>query len=244
MEETMISEKIRIILVDTQDGANIGSVCRAMKTMGLSQLVLVTDRIYDENRVRTLALHAADLWENRKEFTNLSEALEGSSLTVAATRRKGKFRKTSASSPEQLVKMISDMGDGTVSIVFGRESDGLTDEEVNKCNMVVTIPTSDAFPSLNLAQSVQIICYCLYTGLKPYGGGKAVVTSQRIEESASNMIQAIEKTGYFKTNDEKVLTDLFLRDIIARSTPTEAELQRIEKIFTKLSRIKVHKELQ
>ena len=60
------SERIEIVLVETQDGANIGSVCRAMKTMGLVNLTIVGDREYDENRVRTLALHASDLWENAK----------------------------------------------------------------------------------------------------------------------------------------------------------------------------------
>ena len=64
-------ERIRIVLVDTQDGANIGSVCRAMKTMGITDLAIVSDREYDEDRVRTLALHAADVWENAKRFHTL-----------------------------------------------------------------------------------------------------------------------------------------------------------------------------
>ena len=76
-------DRIEIILCDTQDGANIGSVCRAMKTMGLTRLTLVTDRIYDDERVRTLALHAYDLYENRREFTDLREALKDSVLSVA-----------------------------------------------------------------------------------------------------------------------------------------------------------------
>ena len=79
--------RIEIILCDTQDGANIGSVCRAIKTMGLTHLTLVTDRIYDEDRIRTLALHAYDLYEERKEFQTLHEAIKDSVLSVAATRR-------------------------------------------------------------------------------------------------------------------------------------------------------------
>ena len=61
------ADRIEIVLVETQDGANIGSVCRAMKTMGLTRLTIVGDRVYDENRVRTLALHASDLWETQEE---------------------------------------------------------------------------------------------------------------------------------------------------------------------------------
>ncbi|MBR0520894.1 MAG: RNA methyltransferase, partial [Spirochaetales bacterium] len=144
-------DRIEIILCDTQDGANIGSVCRAMKTMGLTHLTLVTDRIYDDERVRTLALHAYDLYENRQEFTDLRDALKDSVLSVAATRRTGKGRKTSRVSPEQLAEHISAMGDGKVSVVFGCESNGLSDDQVRACSMVVTIPTSDKFPSLNLS---------------------------------------------------------------------------------------------
>ena len=83
-------DRIEIVLCDTQDGANIGSVCRAMKTMGLTHLTLVTDRIYDEERIRTLALHAYDLYENRREFADLKDAVSDSILSVAATRRLGK----------------------------------------------------------------------------------------------------------------------------------------------------------
>ena len=71
MEKQKYLDRINIVLVDTQDGANIGSVCRAMKTMGITHLTLVTERNYDENRVRTLALHASDLWENAVFCTSL-----------------------------------------------------------------------------------------------------------------------------------------------------------------------------
>ncbi|MBO4388150.1 MAG: RNA methyltransferase [Spirochaetales bacterium] len=240
MNEELPARRIRIVLVDTQDGANIGSVCRAMKTMGLTQLVLVTGREYSEDRVRTLALHASDLWENRVEFPTLQEALKDSILSVASTRRKGKFRKAAALSPKQLTQKVSDLGEGTVSIVFGRESDGLTDEEVNLCDAVVTIPTSDLFPSLNLAQAVQIICYELYTGLRQWPSGMVVASREKQEQAVGRIIEEIAQTGYFKTDDERRLTTVFIRDMIARSGPADSELARIEKVFSKLSRIRVH----
>lgn len=99
MDSTRGNDRIEIVLVDTQDGANIGSVCRAMKTMGLTRLTIVGGRTYDEDRVRTLALHAADIWENAKRCSTLEEALSSSIFTVGATRRRGKFRKMSSYSP-------------------------------------------------------------------------------------------------------------------------------------------------
>src|SRR5690554_4174681 len=94
--------RIQIVLVEPQDGANIGSVCRAMKTMGITNLVIVGEREYNENRVRTMALHARDVWEKAVRYPTLQEALERSVLTVAMTRRRGKFRKAAAYSPRQL----------------------------------------------------------------------------------------------------------------------------------------------
>ena len=242
MDNSSNLDRIEVILCDTQDGANIGSVCRAMKTMGLTHLTLVTDRIYDDDRVRTLALHAYDLYENRKEFTDLKDAISDSILSVAATRRVGKGRKTSRVNPEQLAQHISGLGEGKVSIVFGCESNGLSDEQVRACSMVVTIPTSDKFPSLNLSQAVQIICYSLFQGLSPYKGQTNVVASDRIDSATSSCISNLEAIGYFKNNDEKDFTREFLSSIMQRAGMTEGEVQRMEKIFSKTHSIALHKE--
>lgn len=235
-------DRIHIVLVDTQDGANIGSVCRAMKTMGLTHLDLVTERSYDENRVRTLALHASDLYENATRYTSLEEALKNSVYTVASTRRRGKFRKLSALSPEQLSAKLNDMNDGIISIVFGRESDGLRDDEVQLCSSVVTIPTSEKFPSLNLSQAVQIVCYALFQGAQEYTPGMTAVTKERIGQATEVCIKALSDIEYFKWDDEKRWTEQLLEDTIERATLSESELQRIEKLFTKIAKIKIYKD--
>lgn len=230
-------DRIEIILVDTQDGANIGSACRAMKTMGLTHLTLVTKSEYDENRVHTLALHAFDLWENRKQFSSLQEAIQDSVLSVAATRRHGKSRKLSCVTPEELAQHINTTGKGKISIVFGCEANGLSDEQVKMCNMVVTIPTSPKFPSLNLAQAVQIICYALFQNLKKYPSGGNIVSVERVNSAADKCIKAFDEMGYFKVDDERDFTRQFLCDQFARASMTESEIQRFEKIFTKTSKI-------
>lgn len=242
MERNSNLDRIEVVLVDTQDGANIGSACRAMKTMGLSHLTLVTSDTYDENRVKTLALHAFDLYENRREFRTLPEALEGCILSVAATRRHGKTRKTSCVTPSELARHINNLPDGRVCIVFGCESSGLTDEEVHACSMVVTIPTSDAFPSLNLSQAVQIICYELFLKLKKYPSGGNMVDRERVIRASDNCIGSLEAIGYFKSPDERTYTGEFLRDQFSRAALTESEVQRFEKIFEKTSKIIIHKE--
>ena len=236
--------QIEIILCDTQDGANIGSVCRAMKTMGLTNLTLVTDRIYDDDRVKTLALHAYDLYENRKEFQDLGDAVADSVLSVAATRRVGKGRKTSRVSPEELAQRIADTNspEGKVSIVFGCESNGLSDEQVKQCSMVVTIPTSDAFPSLNLSQAVQIIAYTLFRKLNKHAQAEGcnIVSTSRVAKAVDTCKASLEELGYFKNDEERAFTSEFLSDIFTRAALTEGEVQRLEKIFTKTSKIATH----
>ncbi len=237
-------DRIHIVLVDTQDGANIGSVCRAMKTMGLTHLDLVTNRSYDENRVRTLALHASDLYENAIIYPTLQQALQNSVYTVASTRRRGKFRKLSALSPEQLSEKVSQINDGIISIVFGRESDGLRDDEVQQCSTVVTIPTSEKFPSLNLSQAVQIVCYALFNGAQEYTQGMTAVNKERIAEATAKCIKALTDIEYFKWDDEKRWTEQLLLDTIERATLSESELQRVEKLFTKIAKIKIYKDTE
>ena len=241
MEESYLN-RIEIILVDTQDGANIGSVCRAMKTMGLTHLTLVTDRRYDEDRVSTLALHAKDIYLNRKEFKSLEEAIKDSSLTIGATRRRGKLRKMSAYSPSQLAEKLSSYPDGKVSIVFGREADGLRDDEVNMLSAIVTIPTSPLFPSLNLSQAVQIIAYELFLASKPYKDGLVAVNHERIGKAGCEMVEHLDAISYFKWDEEKKWTRQLLEDIVERAGLSESELQRFEKILRKVEKIKIYRD--
>ena len=241
MEAESYLKRIRIVLVDTQDGANIGSVCRAMKTMGIEDLAIVGDRVYDEDGVRTLALHAADVWEGAERFSTLPEALSDSIFTVGATRRRGKFRKLSAYSPEQLSEKISSLPEGRISIVFGRESDGLRDDEVAACSSIVTIPTSDAFPSLNLSQAVQIICYVIFRGALVYRQGMVPVTHEAAREAADGMTGHLAAMGYFKMADEEKWTNQLLKDIIERAALSGEELRRFAKIFRKAELIALHR---
>ena len=241
MKEKQNLDRIQVVLVDTQDGANIGSVCRAMKTMGIKRLALVTDRTYDEVRIRQLALKAIDIYENAKYFDSLEDALSTSIYSVGATRRRGKYRKADCLNPEQLADKISTLGEGLVSIVFGREKSGLTDKEVNACSQIVTIPTSEDFPSLNLSQAVQIITYSLYNRLKPYPVEYTPITKKRLDEGVSKSVDSLDNIGYFKQQYEKYWTTILLRDVFERSLLSESEMQRIEKLFDKMSKIAKYK---
>lgn len=235
-------DNIIIVLVEPQDSGNIGSVCRAMKTMGITELRIVSKTEYDENRIKTLALHAFNIWENRKTFNELKDALSDCNLTVGTSRRHGKFRKTRFFTPKELASELEKKYCRKTAIVFGCESSGLTDEQLRECQCLVSIPTSDFFPSLNLSHAVQIICYELYQTLKKYPDTEKTVTIKRAEEVSNICLDALDGINYFKVSSERNFTGDFLRDIIGRAGLTEGEVQRFQKIFTKTSAILNHKQ--
>ncbi len=237
-------DSIEIILVEPHEEGNIGSVCRAMKTMGLHSLTIIKEHEYNIDRIKTLSVHAFDIWEKREERKSLEEALLSSSFSVAATRRKGKLRKLSTYSPEDLAKKAGEVAPSRISIVFGREADGLRDDEVNLCSSVVTIPTSEEFPSLNLAQAVQIIAYELYKNALPYKTDRVSVDKERIKKAVEDISSYLSGIGYYKWGEEEKWTRILLSDFIERASLTEGELKRFEKIFSKREKIEKYKDIE
>ena len=157
---------IRLVLVRPSDSRNVGAACRAAKTMGIGQLVLVAGDRIDPADARITAVHAADLIDRATHSASVAEAIDGCSLAAAVTRRSGKRRKYRVWTPEQLGRHAAgtegDAGHATLAVVFGNEKDGLTDEEVAPCHVAVAIPSAPEFPSLNLSHAVQIVAYELY----------------------------------------------------------------------------------
>lgn len=225
-------DQIQIVLVETQDAANVGAVCRAMKTMGITRLAIVGDVDYDRDRLNTLAIHASDIYDQHNRYQKLPEALASSVLSIGATRRRGKFRKYFSLLPDEMADKISQIDKGLISIVFGREADGLTDEELACCNMAVHIPTSPDFPSLNLSQAVQIITYTLRKELKP-AAKYTPVNATRLKEVTQTITKTFESMNFYKS-DEKEEVERFFRDILSRSTLSQNESKRIEKMFQKM----------
>lgn len=231
---------IQIVLVETQDAANIGAVCRAMKTMGISRLAIVSETDYDIDRIKTLSLHAYDLYENHRRFSDLATALEDSILTAGSTRRRGKFRKYFSMFPEEFATKVQESeAEGLISIVFGREADGLTDKELSCCDLAINIPSSPAFPSLNLSQAVQVITYTLHRTLVPRTG-YLPIDRERLDTVTHTIADSFKKIDFYKQNEQETVR-LFFRDILGRSALSEIEAERIEMMFRKMAALKLHK---
>ena len=232
-------DNIQIVLVEPHSSDNIGSVCRAMKTMGITKLSIVGEKIYDKARINNLSVHAFDIYERSLRYKNLKSAVKHSVLTAGATRRSGKKRKFFSVYPEELADRIRNIGEGQISIVFGRESSGLTVEELAECDIAVNIPSSPDFPSLNLAQAVQVITYSIYRS-DYFGKGYKPVNSVRMEQVIETVADSLEKINFFKINERGEL-EQFFSDLFMRSGVSQSESLRIEKTFRKIAGIKMNK---
>lgn len=235
-------QRFQVVLVEPQTSGNVGSVCRAMKTMGFSRLVIVgrTAEYFNLDQVKTFALHAKDVFARAAFVQTLPEAVAGSIVVAGITRRRGKYRKYFSLLPEQLAGYIADMGAGTVSLVFGRESDGLTDEELTHCNVAVRIPSSESFPSLNLSHAVQVLTYTLSREYRPSMQAFQAVDQQRLLEMSRVVTDSFDEIGFFKQN-EKEEVGRFFRDIFSRSGLSESETARLIKMFRKMTKLKIHR---
>lgn len=153
---------ISIVLVEPQSPGNVGMVCRAMKNMGLRDLRLVNPCPIDHPEAHKFAVSARDVLDGAVMYTTLTEALADTALSVATTRRHGKYRQEIHAPGEVVALLRAGIPENRAALVFGREDSGLTTDEVALCRYQATIPTSDEYGSLNLAQAVLIFCYELF----------------------------------------------------------------------------------
>lgn len=155
--------QVRIVLVNTSDCRNIGSAARAMKTMGLSQLVLVDPIELPNGQAQALAAGATDILANAKVVSTLSEAIADCGLVVGTSARSRTLPWPMLEPRGCGEKMVAEANEYPVALVFGRESSGLTNDELQLCHFHVQIPANPEYSSLNLAMAVQTLSYEIRT---------------------------------------------------------------------------------
>ncbi|MFC7521541.1 RNA methyltransferase [Xanthomonas populi] len=155
-----VSQRIRFVLVGTQHPGNIGAAARAMKTMGISRLVLVApERALDEDAYRRSA-GAEDVLGDAPIFATLAEAVADCTLVIGCTARARRVALEELLPDAGARRALAKAGEpAEVAIVFGRERTGLTNDELQLCHAAVHIPSDPAFSSLNLAAAVQVLAY-------------------------------------------------------------------------------------
>ena len=151
--------RVRIVLVRPRDAMNVGAAARAMKNMGMLQLTLVKPAVRAVATAATVAVHARDIVARARTVETVAEAVGDCHLVVGTTCRGGLYR-AAAETAESLAPVLARCArDGRVALLFGPEDHGLTNEDLKHCQRLMTVDTSAAYPSLNLAQAVLLCCY-------------------------------------------------------------------------------------
>lgn len=147
------------MLVETSHPGNIGAAARAMKTMGLSRLVLVNARQFPDAIATARAAGADDILEAAQQFDSLEEALAGC-VFVAGTSARLRSIPWPLQDPREGGRALAEAAlEGDVAIVFGRERNGLSNAEMDRCQRLINIPSNPDYSSLNLGSAVQVLSY-------------------------------------------------------------------------------------
>jgi tRNA/rRNA methyltransferase len=175
---------ISIVLLRPRYPENIGAAARAMRNMGISQLVVVEPQNCDLTKICKLATHEAlDVVEQMKVCETLDSALTESNFVAGTTARLGGQRKVVGSPAKLAQKLIPLSAQNQIAVLFGPEDRGLTNVDIRSCDILVNIPTAE-FSSLNLAQAVMIICYELFCASRDKPGEFAPRLANRHELDA------------------------------------------------------------
>jgi tRNA/rRNA methyltransferase len=231
-----LNRDIAIVLVEPQSPGNIGMVCRAMKNMGFTQLRIVNgcDRFHPESL--KFAVAARDLLESANLFPDLASALADCTLTVGTTRRHGKYRQEILPPQEVACRLREQVApDCLAAIVFGREDNGLTTEELSLCRWHATIPTSAEYGSLNLAQSVLLFCYEMQkiADCPSETRKQELAVSSEMETFFDHLHLSMKKIGFLnEQNPEHIMRSL--RRIFFRASLDSREVTVLRGMLTQI----------
>jgi tRNA/rRNA methyltransferase len=228
-----------VVLVETQLGENIGAAARAMANFGFSQLRLVNPRQgWPNDKARMMATGAGRVVDAAALYPNLAEAIADCSFVLATTARAHDQAKPVVGPTEAAGLMAPRIAAGeNVAILFGRERNGLENDEVALADAILTLPVNPAFASLNLAQAVVIIAYEWFKladgGKLPFGkpNKSAPAPKQQLLAFFEAIERELEKVEFFRPPDKRETMQINLRNIFTRMQPTQQDIQTLHGVI-------------
>ncbi|HET7678977.1 MAG TPA: TrmJ/YjtD family RNA methyltransferase [Xanthobacteraceae bacterium] len=231
-----------VILVEPQLGENIGAAARAMGNFGLKRLRLVKPRQEWPNpKALVMAAGADAVLASAQLFDSVEAAIADCTMVLAATARAHDQAKPVVGAEEAARVMAEDVGRGEqVAILFGRERNGLENDEVALADRIITLPVNPAFASLNLAQAVVIIGYEYFKqvtgGALPFEMPKKSPQAgkQQLAAFFATLERELEKVEFFRPPEKRATMTINLRNIFNRMTPTQQDVQTLHGVITAL----------
>ena len=220
---------VRVVLVGTLYGGNVGSVCRAMANCGVRDLRLVApDPGLSWDEAGRMAVHADDVLAARRVHATLAEAVSDCAAVVGTSRRGGLYRRHFADSREVAPELVATAAaGGPVALVFGREDKGLLNEELLLCTHVVQIPASPDYPSYNLAQAVLLLCHEVFRAAAGPARNRELESSPLASADLRARLLAklrahLLRVGFMREENADHMMEGFGR-VFARGVRTEAD---------------------
>jgi len=236
-----ILHNFRVVLCQTSHPGNIGSAARAMKTMGLSQLYLVRPDKFPDAHATALSTGAADLLENAVVTETLAEALSGCAFAIGMSARKRYLSHELVNVRTAATQAITIAAKQPVALVFGTEMSGLSNAELDHCQLVAMIQANPEYSSLNLAAAVQIMCYELrmaaldQSNLQDDSLSPNVMpeyaTIDNLEAFYAHLEETLLHIGYLNPSHPKKLMER-MRRIYARAALEKEEVNLLRGVLT------------
>jgi tRNA (cytidine32/uridine32-2'-O)-methyltransferase len=223
---------LRIVLVHPQHPGNIGAAARAMKTMGFSDLTLVAPRQFPHSNADAMASGAADLLASARVVRTLAEAVADCTRVVATSSRTRSLSLPVFEPREWAARWASGSLGRQVALLFGPERVGLTNEILESCQEIVSIPVDAAYASLNLAQAVQVLCYELRLTHAPPRPAEAhePVEQAELELFFAHLEEVLIALAFLDPDNPRLLMRR-LRRLFARATPDFNEINILRGIL-------------
>lgn len=235
---------IRIVLVQTYHPGNIGAAARAMKTMGLTDLVLVSPRQFPDQEATRLAAGAEDLIESARVVASLEEAVTDCVRVVGASARLRSLPLPHYDEPDAMAReLVEHAAHDPVALVFGRERSGLTNDEIRLCSHQVSIPANPAYGILNLAQAVQVLAYETYKAWRqrPESGYRPALphearppSREQLAHFHDHLARVMHHSGFLTQPHAR--TEEQLQALFARAQPSRRELSLLRGLLASLER--------
>lgn len=239
-------ERLRVVLVETTQPGNIGSSARAMKTMGLSRLMLVRPRSFPHPEAVALAAGSDDLLDSAQVVDDLDTAIGACHFVIGASARRRGVSLPELSPRQAAAMLLEKAGAGEVALVFGTERTGLSNEELQRCHACVRIPANPDYSSLNLSQAVQVLAYELRVAAEAAGevaaAGPDPAPRERTASSAEmegffrHLDEALRAIDFHKGKDGTTITQR-LRRLFLRADLSEREVAILHGILTDAERM-------
>ena len=236
----MSLENIRIVLVEPSHPGNIGATARAMKTMGIGHLALVRPQRFPDPQAEWRAASAGDVIDRCRVFDNLETAVGDCQWVVGTSARPRRIPWPVSDVREAAAEVVQQARTGSVAALFGRETSGLTNDELQRCNRHLQIPASKDYPSLNLAMAVQVVTYEIFRQAgaakpRPPAWDRAPATAAAVEALLTHLETTLVETEFLDPeNPGQVLTRL--RRLFTRVQLDETEVGMLRGILTHFGR--------